>query len=151
VLSAIAKPPLASTSVIGLTAFDKIKRDRVSLDHRFTGGQGLIQSPPRPRSTIRTARPASIRPRTATPPPTAPRRHLRQRASGARRRAAQRRDIGGVKHKFVWGGDASITRQQGVRDGTVPPAGETFPTRAFPTTDYTLAGPTCRTRSPSAR
>jgi hemoglobin/transferrin/lactoferrin receptor protein len=27
-----------------------------------------------------------------------------------------------------------------VRDGTVPPAGETFPTRAFPTTDYTLAG-----------
>jgi hypothetical protein len=71
VLSAIAKPPLASTSVLGLTAFDKMKRDRVSLDHRFTGGQGLIRRP-RPRSTTRKAPPGSIRPRTATPPPTAP-------------------------------------------------------------------------------
>jgi hemoglobin/transferrin/lactoferrin receptor protein len=28
----------------------------------------------------------------------------------------------------------------GVRDGTVPPTNETFPTRAFPPTDFTLAG-----------
>lgn len=44
VLSAIAKPPLASTSVLGLTAFDKMRRDRVTLDHRFTGGQGVIKT-----------------------------------------------------------------------------------------------------------
>src|SRR5690606_38596313 len=30
--------------------------------------------------------------------------------------------------------------QRGVRDGTVPPMGETFPTSAFPKTDYVLAG-----------
>ncbi|RYF87823.1 MAG: TonB-dependent receptor, partial [Caulobacteraceae bacterium] len=34
----------------------------------------------------------------------------------------------------------SETTQKGVRDGTVPPMGETFPTSAFPKTDYSLAG-----------
>ncbi|MFN3930271.1 MAG: TonB-dependent hemoglobin/transferrin/lactoferrin family receptor [Brevundimonas sp.] len=43
-------------------------------------------------------------------------------------------------HRLTFGGDASETTQQGVRDGTVPPMGETFPTSAFPRTDYTLAG-----------
>ena len=43
-------------------------------------------------------------------------------------------------HRLTFGGDVSETTQQGVRDGTVPPFGETFPTSAFPKTDYTLAG-----------
>ena len=47
---------------------------------------------------------------------------------------------GALAHRIVFGGEASFTRQKGVRDGTVPPAGETFPTRAFPVTDYAQAG-----------
>lgn len=47
---------------------------------------------------------------------------------------------GSVEHRLVFGGDVSFTRQQGLRDGTVPPAGESFPTRAFPVTDFTLGG-----------
>ncbi|MFZ5667349.1 MAG: TonB-dependent hemoglobin/transferrin/lactoferrin family receptor [Pseudomonadota bacterium] len=47
---------------------------------------------------------------------------------------------GRLSHKLVFGGDASSTRQQGLRDGNVPPAGERFPSSAFPVTDYTLAG-----------
>lgn len=43
-------------------------------------------------------------------------------------------------HRLTFGGDWSRTAQSGVRDGTVPPFGETFPTSAFPETDYTLAG-----------
>ncbi|MDF7775946.1 TonB-dependent hemoglobin/transferrin/lactoferrin family receptor [Sphingomonas sp. AOB5] len=42
--------------------------------------------------------------------------------------------------KFAVGGDISFTRQSGLRDGVVPPAGETYPTRAFPETDFMLAG-----------
>lgn len=42
--------------------------------------------------------------------------------------------------RLIAGGDISKTEQKGLRDGTVPPAGETFPTRAFPDTDYTLIG-----------
>jgi hemoglobin/transferrin/lactoferrin receptor protein len=145
VLSAIAKPPTAptppaSTSVIGLTAFDKMKRDRVSLDHRFTSGEGLIQSATTTlyyqNSTTRQYSAedrysAADRTRDAT---------FDNEVWGAALELHSRADLGGVTHQFVWGGDASITRQEGVRDGTVPPAGEVFPTRAFPTTDYTLAG-----------
>jgi len=42
--------------------------------------------------------------------------------------------------RLILGGDISVTQQEGLRDGTVPPAGEVFPARAFPKTDYTLAG-----------
>ncbi|MEQ8311394.1 MAG: TonB-dependent hemoglobin/transferrin/lactoferrin family receptor [Sphingopyxis sp.] len=47
---------------------------------------------------------------------------------------------GAITHRLVFGGDISKTRQRGVRDGTVPPAGEVYPTRAFPVTDFTRGG-----------
>src|SRR3546814_12418392 len=47
---------------------------------------------------------------------------------------------GAITHRLVFGGDISKTRQRGLRDGTVPPFGEVFPTRAFPSTDFTRAG-----------
>ena len=140
VLSAIAKPPLASTSVIGLTAFDKLRRDRVSLDHRFDGGEGLISAA---RTTLYWQKSktrqfsaedrytAADRTRDAT---------FDNRVLGAGVELHSVFDSGSLKHEIVWGGDASITRQQGTRDGTVPPVGETFPAKAFPTTDFTLAG-----------
>ncbi|MEM8633931.1 MAG: TonB-dependent hemoglobin/transferrin/lactoferrin family receptor [Pseudomonadota bacterium] len=49
-------------------------------------------------------------------------------------------DTAGLSHTMAIGGDVSWTRQEGLRDGTVPPFGEVFPTRAFPATDYTLGG-----------
>ncbi len=45
-----------------------------------------------------------------------------------------------VAQRLIMGGDISLTQQEGLRSGTVPPAGEVFPTRAFPKTDYTLIG-----------
>jgi hemoglobin/transferrin/lactoferrin receptor protein len=140
VLSAIAKPPLASTSVLGLTAFDRVKRDRVTFDHRYTGGQGLIQSATTTayyqKSTTRQysaedRNTAADRTRDAT---------FDNEVFGGALELHSEAVLGGLINKFVWGGDVSLTRQEGIRDGTIPPAGETFPTRAFPTTDYTLAG-----------
>lgn len=140
VLSAIAKPPLASTSVLGLTAFDRMKRDRVSLDHRFDGGQGLVEAAQTTlywqRSKTRQfsaedRNTAADRTRDAT---------FNNRVFGAGVELHSRFETSGWTHDVVWGGDASITRQQGTRDGTVPPAGETFPGKAFPTTDFTLGG-----------
>lgn len=49
-------------------------------------------------------------------------------------------ETGGMGHRLSYGGDISWTNQKGVRDGTVPPFGETFPTSAFPETDFTLGG-----------
>lgn len=62
------------------------------------------------------------------------------RVYGLAAEARLRFATGPLQHKLVFGGDASWTRQQGLRDGTVPPAGETFPSSAFPVTDYALAG-----------
>ncbi|MDC8754392.1 TonB-dependent hemoglobin/transferrin/lactoferrin family receptor [Erythrobacter sp. sf7] len=49
-------------------------------------------------------------------------------------------EIVGMQHRIAFGGDVSWTRQQGLRDGTFPGRGESFPTRAFPVTDFTLGG-----------
>jgi len=140
VLSAIAKPPLASTSVLGLTAFDKMRRDRLTLDHRFSGGGGLIRS----ATTTLYYQDSETRQFSAEDRNTAVDRTrdatFDNRVFGAALELNSQATLGGLVHKLVWGGDASITRQEGVRNGTVPPAGEVFPNRAFPTTDYTLAG-----------
>jgi len=49
-------------------------------------------------------------------------------------------NTGGLSHTLALGGDVSWTRQEGLRDGTIPPTAEVFPTRAFPATDFTLGG-----------
>ncbi len=41
---------------------------------------------------------------------------------------------------LAFGGDICWTRQEGLRDGTEPPFGEVFPSRAFPATDFMLGG-----------
>ncbi len=43
-------------------------------------------------------------------------------------------------HRLSYGIDLSRNRISGLRDGTVPPAGESFPSKPFPDTDYTLSG-----------
>lgn len=47
---------------------------------------------------------------------------------------------GEIGHRIVFGADGSMTRQRGLRDGTVPPVGEVFPTRAFPSTEFLRGG-----------
>lgn len=47
---------------------------------------------------------------------------------------------GNVQHRLIYGVDYSVLTQEGIRDGIGAPAGETFPTRPFPNTDYSLTG-----------
>ncbi len=141
VLTAIAKPPLAATSTLGLTARDTIRRGRYSLDYRYEGAAGDL---------IESAFLAGYYQNSKT----------RQFSSEDRNTAADRLRIntfdnavygftgqaetsfvtGIAQHVVIAGFDVSVSRQEGIRDGTVPPVGETFPTRAFPNTDFTLAG-----------
>ncbi|QJU59846.1 TonB-dependent hemoglobin/transferrin/lactoferrin family receptor [Sphingomonas sp. AP4-R1] len=139
VLSAIAKPPLASTSVLGLTAADDTKRDRATLDYRYIG-EGLISGVRAAAwwQNSRTLQDALEDRNTA-----ADRRRINRfnnRVYGAMLQLESKASIAGTEHLFVYGADYSRTRQTGVRDGTVPPAGEVYPTRAFPTTNYSLVG-----------
>lgn len=127
------------SSVDRLEGFDSGKRKRVSLDWSWEG-EGTIdfarvalywQDGEDNQYTEEDRTPAADRSRLNT---------FENRVIGASADARADFATGAITHRLVFGGDISKTRQRGLRDGTVPPFGETYPTRAFPTTDFTRAG-----------
>ena len=143
VLSAITPPPatgaLAANAVIALAARDTTKRDRVSADFRrendgfvdflqlsayYQNGRNL-QSAAEDRNTSLD--------RTRI-------NRFDNRVIGAAVEARSIFETGSIKHTLLYGADYNITRQKGLRDGTVPTPPDIFPTRAFPVSDFTLAG-----------
>ncbi len=139
-LSGVAPPPLAATSVIGLTADDTIRRSRVAIDQRI----GKLDYAP--ADEIRWA----LYFQEAKNHQLA-REDRWTSADRVRDTRYEERTAGGnveidkrlaffTPQRLTYGVDASRTRYTNVRDGVTPPAGETFPAKAFPDTDYTLAG-----------
>lgn len=128
-----------SASVDRLEGFDSGTRKRVSLDWSWDG-EGAIDF-------ARVAlywqdgedRQYTEEDRTTLPDRTRL-NTFENRVFGASADARADFTIGAITHRLVFGGDISQTRQRGLRGGTVPPAGETYPTRAFPSTDFTRAG-----------
>lgn len=130
---------VVTASVDRLEGFDTGERKRVSLDWSWEG-EGTIdfarvalywQDGEDNQYTEEDRTPAADRTRLNT---------FENRVIGAAADARADFTTGAIGHRLVFGGDISKTRQRGLRDGTVPPFGETFPTRAFPTTEYTRAG-----------
>lgn len=135
-----AAPPYAAASVIDLDGLDESERRRVALDYVFEGDgilfdrafaaiyaqdSSLLQFSDEDRFT------AADRTRLTT---------FDNEVWGAAAQFETTFTTGAASHRLIYGGDYSETRQEGVRDGAVPPIGETFPTRPFPNTDYRLAG-----------
>lgn len=136
--------PSPSWIVDDLTARDTSERKRLSLDWTWQG-EGPINS-------------ASIAaywqdgkdvqftnedrsPIGATPRPDRERLNtFENRVFGLAAEARSDFTTGAIGHRFNFGSDISWTRQKGLRDGTEPPAGEVFPARAFPVTDFMLGG-----------
>lgn len=78
---------------------------------------------------------------TATPAPDRERLNtFENRVYGMVGEARSSFSFAGIENRVALGGDVSWTRQEGLRDGTFPGRGESFPTRAFPVTDFTLGG-----------
>lgn len=128
-----------SPTVELLEGTDKGKRKRATFDWSWEG-EGVIdfaraavywQDSHDSQFTDEDRTPAADRTRLNT---------FDNRVYGASADARSEFQTGSIAHKLVFGGDISWTKQEGLRDGTVPPAGETFPTRAFPVTDFTQAG-----------
>jgi hemoglobin/transferrin/lactoferrin receptor protein len=128
-----------SATVLNLTGRDTSDRSRISLDWRYTGTEivELVQASfywqraNNLQFTFEDRTPAVDRTRINT---------FDNEVVGLSAEVRARYDTGPITHTLIFGGDASFTHQEGLRSGTVPPAGETFPTRAFPETDFTLAG-----------
>lgn len=128
-----------STTVDSLTAHDTGERKRVTADWSWTG-EGTLESARAAiywqdafdrQFTEELRTPAADRTRINT---------FENRVYGASADARAGFSTGGFTNTIVFGGDISFTRQRGLRDGTVPTAPDIFPTRAFPETDFTLAG-----------
>lgn len=137
-LSGLGPNGLGAT-VDRLEGFDTGERKRVSLDWSWEG-EGAIdfarvalywQDGEDRQYTEEDRSPSVDRTRLNT---------FENRVFGASADARADFATGAITHRLVFGGDISKTRQRGLRGGTIPPAGEIYPTRAFPSTDFTRAG-----------
>lgn len=130
----VTAPPASATAVLALTAADTTERERFSLDWRLTDVLGFERGQVSIYQQDATTRQYTFEDRVGVD-------RIRDNSfdNDVRGLAADFTRTFGA-HRLTFGGDWSETTQQGVRDGTVPPFGETFPTSAFPKTDYTLAG-----------
>ena len=130
---------LPATAVIDLDLQDDLSRDRISLDWRYSGS-GLVDD----AFLIVFRQTSRNRQQSFEDRNTAPDRirdnQFNNRVTGINGQLGLKFATGAVKHRVLVGGDFSRTRQSGLRDGTVPPVGETFPTKAFPDTDYDQGG-----------
>lgn len=128
-----------SASVLDLRAEDETTRQRISLDWRTEALPGLDeasltvyrQESETRQFTFEDREPAADRTRDNT---------FDNDVMGLAAQGRRTLTSGSVEHRLIFGGDWSETTQSGVRDGTVPPFGETFPSSPFPETDYILAG-----------
>ncbi|HEX2813246.1 MAG TPA: TonB-dependent hemoglobin/transferrin/lactoferrin family receptor [Sphingopyxis sp.] len=128
-----------SPTVELLQGIDTGERKRVSLDWSWQG-EGAIdfarvalywQDGEDVQFTDEDRTPAADRERLNT---------FENRVFGAAADARADFATGAIGHRLVFGGDISKTRQRGLRDGVLPTPPDVFPSRAFPTTDFTRAG-----------
>jgi len=141
VLTAVAKPPLAATSTLGLLARDTTRRSRYSLDYRYDGAAGDLIESAFLAGYYQNAKTRQFSNEDRNTSPDRLRINTFDNAVyGFTGQAETSFSSGFGEHIVIAGFDVSFSRQEGIRDGTVPPAGEVFPTRAFPNTDFTLAG-----------
>jgi hemoglobin/transferrin/lactoferrin receptor protein len=127
-------PAPAATAVLNLIARDTTERERFGLDYRLDDVFGLDRAQISVYQQDSTTRQFTYEDRVGvdrTRDNTFDNEVFGFAADAAATYGA---------HRLTFGGDWSETTQKGVRDGAVPPAGETFPTSAFPETDFTLAG-----------
>lgn len=128
-----------SASVVNLDATDTGHRWRTALDWTFTG-EGTVESA-RLALYLQDSEDSQFTFEDRNPAVDRTRLNIfNNRVYGAAGEARFNFGSTEVPLRLIVGGDISRTEQEGLRDGTVPPAGETFPTRAFPDTDYTLVG-----------
>ncbi|KQW83147.1 TonB-dependent hemoglobin/transferrin/lactoferrin family receptor [Brevundimonas sp. Root1279] len=130
----VGSPPPSATSVLNLVATDSTERERIGLDWRLGDALGLDSAQVSVFRQDATTRQHTFEDRVGTD-------RIRDNQFN--------NEVFGVAafavktlgdHRLTFGGDWSETTQEGIRDGTAPPFGETFPTSPFPRTDYTLAG-----------
>jgi hemoglobin/transferrin/lactoferrin receptor protein len=140
VFSARAAAPQPLRSITDLTTQDTIERDRLSLEHRYNDlNAAWIQS----ADTRLYWQDAKVNQYATEQRKRAPERirdnTFRTQVVGLATQF-QTNLTGWVNQRLSYGVDLSQAQISALRDGTVPPYGNKFPSRPFPDTTYTLAG-----------
>lgn len=139
VLSAQETSAFTGATVDRLIARDTIERARASLDWRYSG-EGTLRYA-RLGAYWQDGENVQFSDEDRTPQPDRERLNtFENRVIGLHGEARLAFGSEGFAHDLVFGGDVSWTRQKGLRDGVVAPIGESFPSAAFPETDFMLGG-----------
>ncbi|RYZ14823.1 MAG: TonB-dependent hemoglobin/transferrin/lactoferrin family receptor [Alphaproteobacteria bacterium] len=129
-----------SATVLQVLAEDTSKRQRYSFDHEMDLGDGFFQSA-RWNVYSQKSKTRQFTFEDRTPAVDRTRDNLFDNSVwGASAQAVAGFDAGWGEHRIIAGADYSETEQAGIRGGTVPTPPDVFPTRAFPVTEYKLAG-----------
>lgn len=141
VLSARSAPPLAATSVLQLLARDDTERSRASLDG-VAGSLGWAVAD-RVQWAVYTQEADSIQHSFEDRNTASDRERdnrYGERVSGLNLQFDRQVRTAGLAHRIVYGADLSRAKIASLRTGTVPPPGETFPTKAFPDSEVDMLG-----------
>lgn len=140
VYSARAKPPLTATSTLDLDTHDQTARDRLSIEHRFSNTEAPWVQRAESRLYWQNAkvRQLSIEDRNTAPDRT--RDNAYTSTVWGMSSLVEGHLAGWADQRVTLGFDWSQSEISATRNGTVPPAGEAFPTKPFPDTRYTLTG-----------
>ncbi|MBB2486267.1 TonB-dependent hemoglobin/transferrin/lactoferrin family receptor [Mitsuaria sp. WAJ17] len=126
-----------ATAVIGLQAQDRLDRRRLSLEHRYEDLNAAWLQLLRTQVYVQDSK---TRQHSAEDRYTAPDRSrdgfYKEHVQGMTTQAQTQ--LPG--QRLTYGLELSRNTVTALRDGTVPPAGETFPNKPFPDTHYLLAG-----------
>lgn len=134
----------ATPRILAIDATDETQRDRVSLDWRFDDFMGLDHGSIAGYWQDATNRQYTFEQRRTLAGANADRSRtvtFDNRVWGVTAYGTRSVEFAGATHRLTAGADYSDTRQEGIRDGLPAFSGsESFPVRAFPNTDYALAG-----------
>jgi hemoglobin/transferrin/lactoferrin receptor protein len=140
VYSARNLPPLTLGSTLDLNATDTIRRDRFSLQHRYTDANApFIQSA---QTTLywQNARIEEFAAENLDGIGNTTRDNTYQQKTWGLSTQFESKVDGAIAQHFTYGLDWSASDINALLNGTVPVDGETFPSKPFPDTRYTIIG-----------
>ncbi len=144
VISARSPAPLSASSVLDLDADDQNERQKLAFQHRYVANSATAQNTwlQRAETQVYTQQ-AKVQQRSFEDRNTAVDRvrdnRYRSQVSGISS-LMETRFPEWKNHRLSYGFDSSRSVISAVRDGTVPPYGESFPTKPFPDTRYSMSG-----------
>jgi len=138
-LSNIAKPPLAATSVIGASASTDLQRDRIGWDGRWrldAGWADTLQALVSYQDTRSNEFQFQDR---FTSADRSRNTFYKERAAQANLQAGKTIASGGLVQRLTYGIDYNQLRVENLQTGVTPPVGETYPLKRFPDTRESTA------------